>query len=343
MSPDVLGARNTTLLACLLLGALMTFPSAAGAAGPSTHAHRHAKAPKKAPQRAPAPAPRLSLGISDQNPLTFTDPLFVPLRIHQARFVVPWDAVWSMPQYLDDWIRAAQRASIQPLVAFEHKLSDRCPGYPCVAPSVADYMRAFRVFRARYPWIRMFSPWNEANHLTQPTWHAARRAAQYYNAVRSACPGCKVVAADVLDEENMAHWLRIFKRYAKAPSLWGLHNYKDANRFRTIGTKTLLRNVRGQIWLTETGGISAFTTSKGKVALPFDEGRAARSMRFLFDRLVRLSPRRITRAYIFNWRGRTTETFDSALLRPDGTVRPVYWVVEQESRRPVRPALPARK
>ena len=149
-----------------------------------------------------------------------------------------------------------------------------------------------------------------------------------------------MVAADVLDEENMAHWLRVFKRYAKAPSLWGLHNYKDANRFRTIGTKTLLRTVRGQIWLTETGGISAFTTSKGKVALPFDEGRAARSMRFLFDRLVRLAPRRITRAYIFNWRGRTTETFDSALLRPDGTVRPVYWVVEQESRRPAAPGPP---
>jgi hypothetical protein len=337
----VLGARNIRLVALLLCGALLVLASAAGAATkPHRAAPKHRTTVKK---KRPAPAPRLSLGISDQNPLTFSDPLFVPLRIHQARFVVPWDAIYSMPGYLDDWLQAAQRASIQPLVAFEHRLSDRCPGYPCTAPTIPQYLSAFRAFRARYPWVHMFSPWNEANHQTQPTWHAARRAAQYYNAVRSACAGCRIVAADVLDESNMARWLRTFKRYAKAPTLWGLHNYRDANRFRTIGTKTLLRTVKGQIWLTETGGISAFTTSKGKVALPWDPARAARSMRFLFQRLVRLSPTRITRAYIFNWRGRTTETFDSALLNPDGTVRPVYWVVQQQSRRPAAPIVPARR
>ena len=188
----------------------------------------------------------------------------------------------------------------------------------------------------------MFSPWNEANHQTQPTW--ARRAPRRPVLQRRAGPAPAAGSSRPTSSTNPT-WRAgcgLFKRYAKAPTLWGLHNYRDANRFRTIGTKTLLRTVKGQIWLTETGGISAFTTSKGKIALPLDPARAARSMRFLFQRLVRLSPTRITRAYIFNWRGRTTETFDSALLNPDGTVRPVYWVVQQQSR-PAAPVVPARR
>ena len=37
--------------------------------------------------------------------------------------------------------------------------------------------------------------------------------------------------------------------------IWGLHNYIDANRFRTRGTRALLRAVKGDVWFTETGGL----------------------------------------------------------------------------------------
>ena len=37
--------------------------------------------------------------------------------------------------------------------------------------------------------------------------------------------------------------------------IWGLHNYIDANRFRTTGTRSLLRAVPGEVWFTETGGL----------------------------------------------------------------------------------------
>ena len=52
------------------------------------------------------------------------------------------------------------------------------------------------------------------------------------------------VAADVLDSSNMLPWVAKFKRYARNPRIWGLHNYQDSNHFRPLhatGTKLLLR------------------------------------------------------------------------------------------------------
>ena len=45
------------------------------------------------------------------------------------------------------------------------------------------------------------------------------------------------------------------KAVGKRRVIWGLHNYIDANRFRTRGTKALLQAVKGDIWFTETGGL----------------------------------------------------------------------------------------
>ena len=54
-----------------------------------------------------------------------------------------------------------------------------------------------------------------------------------------------------------------FKRYAKRPRIWGLHSYGDTNHFKPLSltaTRQLLRKVRGEVWLTETGGIVRFST-----------------------------------------------------------------------------------
>ena len=97
-------------------------------------------------------------------------------------------------------------AGIEPMVAFNHSRSDQCPKKPCVLPSVGQYARAFRAFYAKYPWVRTYQPWNEANHQSQPTGKNPKRAAQYYNVVRSRCHGCTITAADVLDATNLKRW-----------------------------------------------------------------------------------------------------------------------------------------
>ena len=59
--------------------------------------------------------------------------------------------------------------------------------------------------------------------------------ARYYTLIRRNCLGCKVVAADLLDQPNMVGWARAFRRAARfEPKYWGLHDYIDANRFQTI-------------------------------------------------------------------------------------------------------------
>src|SRR5204863_8565342 len=121
-------------------------------------------------------------------------------------------------------------------------------------------------FHQRYPWVRLLQPWNEANSATQPTGTHPERAAAYYEAVRRACPSCVVSAADVLDSANMARWLRRFRRalHGRPPTLWGLHNYSDVNRFRDPGTREFLSLVPGEVWFTETGGIVSFVTAAGR-------------------------------------------------------------------------------
>ncbi len=110
--------------------------------------------------------------------------------------------------------------------------------------------------------MRDYSAWNEANHTSQPTSKKPKMAARYYNAMRQDCRSCTIVAADVLDSKDMLAWVKKFKRYAPSARIWGLHNYKDANDAAGT-TKLLLKAVKGQVWLTETGGILRLKPSDG--------------------------------------------------------------------------------
>src|SRR6058998_1636168 len=116
----------------------------------------------------PAAEARYSVGISDQHPGTFGAPLFRQLGVRYARLVVPWDALNYSPDRTaaDAWLTAARATGARPLVSFSHSRVR-----PRKLPSVRQYERAFRQFRARYPWVRDYSPWNEANHQSQPTFH----------------------------------------------------------------------------------------------------------------------------------------------------------------------------
>jgi hypothetical protein len=271
----------------------------------------------------PGPASAAVLGIGDQSPATFHDKQFKKVGFRHARLVTPWNSVFTDSARLDAWMQAAHSAGIEPLVAFNHGLGERCPAKPCRAPSIGRYRHAFAAFRKRYPWVRQFQPWNEANHQSQPTATRPELAASYYNVIRQRCRGCTIVAADVLDSKNMVTWLARFRQRAKGrPSLWGLHNYTDVNRFRTDGTRRMLSAVSGRVWLTETGGIVTFRTTGGKVALRYDERRAARAYKFLL-RLATAYRRRIRRVYVYQWRKTApSDRFDAGVVRPGGKPRP---------------------
>jgi hypothetical protein len=309
---------------------------------------RASKRPKWSPQRAlkhrsdfrrpssgggatsPAARVPVAIGISDQDGSTFSHPLFTGLQIGTARLVTPWNSVYTEPEVLDKWLRAAQAAGVEPLIAFEHARGDRCPENPCRLPSVEAYAAAFDDFHTRHPWVRLITPWNEPNHGSQPTATRPGRAARFYNTVRASCAGCTVVAGDVLDAPGMAGWLAEYQRgLVEMPRLWGLHNYYDTTYFDSSGVRTMLDLVPGEVWLTETGGIVSFVTSDGEIALPNDETRAEASVAFTFD-LARRYQDRIGRVYLYQWQSPQGARFDAGLIRWDGRVRPAYHVLRRE-------------
>jgi hypothetical protein len=83
-------------------------------------------------------------------------------------------------------------------------------------PKAKEFRRAAAAFRKRYPWVKTYIAWNEANHCSQPTCKKPERAAQYYDALRAVCRGCTVVAPAVLDQPNMVKWLARFRKAAKS-------------------------------------------------------------------------------------------------------------------------------
>src|SRR5689334_2870952 len=273
---------------------------------------------------AAAPAQALTVGIADNKPDMFLDPRFLAAGIGDARLSVGWDALtstWQTDQ-LDQWLNAARAAHVEPLVSFGHSRTDRRS-----LPTPERFLFEFRRFRARYPWVTTFATWNEANHCGEPTCHRPQLVAAYYKELRRECPRCRILAAEVLDMPNMVSWVRAFRRAAhQEPRYWGLHNYIDANRARTTGTRRMLHAVKGQVWFTETGGIVS-RTNRHKVTFPESAKHAATATRFLFDKLVPLS-RRVTRVYIYHWNADApSATWDSALIGPTGRTRPAYKVV----------------
>jgi hypothetical protein len=261
----------------------------------------------------------------------FASPYFRLLHVRIARITVSWDAVIQHRSDLpraDTWIRTAELSGVRPLVALSftrgcYTHSGQVPHLArCQLPSVAAYKRAFLAFRHRYPEVVDWSVWNEANHHSEPTYNNPRRAAEFFNVARAHCPGCNVVAADVLDQRGFLGWLAQFRHYAKHPRLWGVHNYHDTAGHTSSGTRALLKAVPGEVWFTETGGIVHFGHGR------FRPRHAASAVRYMF-KLGYLS-KRITRMYIYQWTGaRITDRFDAGVTSPHGRPRPAYRVIRR--------------
>jgi hypothetical protein len=275
---------------------------------------------------APAAAKSPIVGVGDQSATMFADPAFQKLGVRHSRIALAWD--WYREphtvQQTDDWMGAASAAGVQPLVAFNRNW--RSNGHRKL-PSLALYRKSFRLVRERHPWVRDFSAWNEANHTSQPTSRKPKMAARYYNAMRRDCRTCTIVAADVLDSKDMLAWVKKFKRFAPGARIWGLHNYKDAND-ATGTTKLLLKAVKGQVWLTETGGILRLKPSDGsRGGRKHTKGEQAKAVSRVYK--IAKSNRRITRVYFYEWAKKKGNRWDSAFLERNGSLRPSYHALKR--------------
>ena len=285
-----------------------------------------------------APAARadwpFELGIGEQQPQMFDDPRFVALELEHVRFLTAYDVACrpgADRASLDTWLAGARRTGSRPLVAFSFSARE---GARWKLPSYRRFMRCFRAFRARYPWVRDFNPWNEANHSSQPTFRHPKKAAGFYNAMRRVCRSCNVAAGDLLDWDNIVRWYHRYRPHLRGrPRLWSIHNYIDVNRPRTwraSGTRKLLGLTRGELWITETSGVVV-----SRRYTKYDEHRAARATRRMFD-LARRSPR-VSRLYSYQWQAPCDPYgWDSGWFRSNGSARPAWRVVVAEMAQELR-------
>jgi hypothetical protein len=263
----------------------------------------------------------VKVGIADNKADMFGDPRFQALHLGYARIDLRWDVLTDVAAaaQLDAWMKGALATGARPLITF-----DRSPRRPSYNPTPAQLAGAMKALRARYPFVKDFSSWNEANMNKKP-----EIVAKWYLALRQACPSCTVLATDLLDKANMVTWAQRFVKAAgRTPKAWGLHNYVDANTLSTKTTKKLLAAVGGNVWLTETGGIVR-RSNRSAVVFPTGTAHAAKVTKFIFDKLVKLSPR-IQRVYLYHWDTGLAggPTWDSGFVGPDGQARPALTTLQ---------------
>jgi hypothetical protein len=273
------------------------------------------------------------LGIGEQHSSMFSDPLFRWLGMPTARIVVPWD-VQRIPhdqRRVQEWLDHTRRLGIRPVVAFGRSWAAN--GHRKL-PTVSQFRHAVRRFREQHWDVTDFIAWNEPNHPKQPTWKRPDLAARYYNMLRAECPGCTIAAGDVLDTPGMTRYVEKYKRHLTSRArVWGMHNYGDAFGRKSTATRQMLRITKGELWLTETGGV--IRRPQGRTGVPMRKllREAGDATRYVLNLAV--SQPRITRVYLYQWEADAAAAWDSALLGPRGQLRPAFRVAARFLRRDV--------
>lgn len=292
----------------------------------------------------PAGASAATVGVSDQQAGTFTNPLYAPLKMKEARYIAPYDVMGNAQERadLDAWIKAARGAHQKILISFEHSYAG---AKAKKMPSISAYTKELKKFKKAYPSVKEISPWNEVNrkifpvgdgtYQGQPTYKSPKRVAQYYMAARKVFKGSKytIVGVDLLDQQSVkstVRYLKSFLRYAHPrPKVIGLHNYSDTNRFSSSRTRQILAAFSGKVWLTETGGIVKLGSS-----FPYSLSRASKALGCMFT--LAKSNKRIQRLYVYQFNPAAdpqNARFDAGLINPDQSKRPGYTVVQKRKAR----------
>src|SRR3954463_10415215 len=288
------------------------------------------------------------VGISENQPTMFSDPLFTSLGPKHVRVVVGWDVIarggYDLTR-VTQYIQAAQAAGVEPLIAIEHTRGDasKCnlrKNYRstiCKLPTAKAYESALRAFFTAFPSVKVIAPWNEANHFTQPTSRDPKAAAKFTDIAAKVCPSCTIVVADMLDQADdpsaskptfkaTTKYIKTFRKALKTKrDVCGIHNYSDVNRFRTTGTKALMSALGcKQYWLTETGGLYKFGSFWSKKTYKGCKSATAcqlKATKYLFSTAAK--NKKIKRIYVYTWFGAVGTKFDAGLVA-GGAARPAY-------------------
>jgi hypothetical protein len=271
---------------------------------------------------------KAAIGISDNKPDMFADGDFKALGAKYVRVVVGWNVMSAKTTAGKEekarfilWMAGAKANGQRVLLTFDNS-KDKLK-----APSPKALVSEFKKIRTAFPGqIKDVAPWNEPNVSNK----TPKQSAAWTKAVKKACKTCTIVT-DVVDKPNLNAWIKKYlKALGKTKVTWGLHNYVDVNNFQTKRTKAFLKvTKKGDVWLTETGGVVGRNTTSNSAFAGTGIDHQTQATTFLFDKIVKPT-KRIKRVYIYNWNNLYAFQFlswDSALKDEHGVLRPSYNVL----------------
>ena len=125
---------------------------------------------------APAADANYRVGLSEQDPAMFSQPAWQSLKLKRVRYIIPWDYYKDAGQHNEviAFLNAAHASKQDVLLAFSARRGCYTNGKyskssACRAPSTSAYKSAVSRFHKEFPWVKTFTPWNEENHVFQPT------------------------------------------------------------------------------------------------------------------------------------------------------------------------------
>ena len=219
------------------------------------------------------------------------------------------------PQAVATWLAAVRAAGMAPHVAFEHLASDRCPQRPCTAPTGAQYGAAVRRFVARFPQVRTYTTWNEANTQASPSPTTRRPSPP---TTTSCAPRARAARSSPATSSTRgptgAGWSASCARAPRRRGCGACTTTGDVTYGPTTGVDTVLATVPGALWIEETGGLVALRNAAGAPdCSPTRPPRRARSI--APSRIAAANPR-IARMYVYQWRANATDRFDAGSCAP---------------------------
>ncbi|MDO9353192.1 MAG: hypothetical protein Q7T55_05825 [Solirubrobacteraceae bacterium] len=282
----------------------------------------------------------ITIGIGDQSTKMFASSDYKALGLKKTRYFFPWNGMDD--QFTQDRAREfVDEAKAQGVSVLFHLSTDDFTARKAKLPSVSAYKAQLKKIVAFFGprGVHEWGVWNEANHVSQPTYKNPVRAADFYKAMYAAVPkGDNIVALDVLDQGGVDGYIKKFygrlsSTYRKRAKIVGIHNYGDVNRNRSTYTSKMISATRkynrsAKFWFTETGGLVEFKTTK--TVFKCDTKRAASRTKSVFSLATKYKSQGVQRVYLYNWTGAGCgkTRFDAGLTDPDGTVRPAYNTVK---------------
>lgn len=282
---------------------------------------------------------KAQIAISDNKPDMFTDPAWKALKTQYSRVVVSWNVMTPKTSAgkqekarLAQWMAGA-KANGQSVLVSLNSSRDKRRG-PAEPKTDKQYTSAVKALKKQYPQIKAISPWNEASYVQRKP-KELKRVVNWTKLAKKSCKRCKIVM-NVVDKPNLNSWTKKYIKLSKKTKgstvkIWGLNNYVDVNNFTDKRTKAFMKIAKGQIWLTETGGVVGRSNGQSSFA-GTGVDHQTKATTYLFDNIVKKQPR-IKYVFIYNWDNEIADfpsryiTWDSALRAHSGVLRPAYNVI----------------